>query len=80
MARKTFYLTRDQQNPLYKTRMLRAGAIDLDAGAARLYRKLGVDLADEVPGEATVPLAPPPPVAKPAAKRTRRKRKAAAKK
>lgn len=49
MARQTFYLARDVKNPLYKTRMLQAGPIELDASAARLYRKLGVELLDEAP-------------------------------
>ena len=49
MARQTYYITREQRNPLYRTRMLQAGPIVLDAGAARLYRKLGVDMSDEKP-------------------------------
>lgn len=55
MARRTYYLTREQRNPLYKTRMLQAGPIDLDESAARLYRKLGVDLSDEKPKRKVIP-------------------------
>lgn len=49
MARQTYYLAKDVRNPLYKTRMLQAGPIELDASAARLYRHLGVELSDEAP-------------------------------
>lgn len=49
MARQTFYLDRAVRHPLYKTRMLQAGPLALDASAARLYRKLGVKLLDENP-------------------------------
>jgi hypothetical protein len=52
MARQTYYITREQKNPLYRTRMLQAGPIQLDASAARLYRKLGVELSDEAPKRA----------------------------
>lgn len=82
MARQTYYITREQKNPLYRTRMLKAGPIELDASAARLYRKLGVDLSDEAPRKAAqikTELAAAEPK-KPAAKRAPRKRKAAAKK
>lgn len=82
MARQTYYVTREQKNPLYRTRMLQAGPIELDASAARLFRKLGVDLSDEAPRKAAqikTEIAASAP-AKPAAKRAPRKRKAAAKK
>lgn len=49
MARQTYYITRAQRHPLYRTRMLQAGAIELDASAARLYRKLGAELSEEQP-------------------------------
>lgn len=52
MARQTYYVTREQKHPLYKTRMLQAGPLELDASAARLYRKLGVELSDEAPRRA----------------------------
>lgn len=52
MARQTFYLHRAQRDPLYKTRMLQAGPIELDASAARLYRRLGVELSEEAPKRA----------------------------
>jgi hypothetical protein len=53
MARQTYYVTREQRHPLYRTRMLTAGqALELDSGAAALYRKLGVDMADKKPGKA----------------------------
>ena len=55
MARQTYYVTREQKHPLYRTRMLQAGPIDLDASAARLFRKLGVDLSDEAPKRAAAP-------------------------
>ena len=55
MARQTYYITREQRNPLYRTRMLQAGPIELDAGAARLYRRLGVELSDEKPKGKVVP-------------------------
>ena len=77
MARKTFYLDRAQPHPLYKTRMLQAGTLELDASAARLFRKLGVELSDEAPkraakAETTETDEAPKP--------KRRRRKAAAKK
>jgi hypothetical protein len=34
--------------------MLQAGPLELDAGAARLYRRLGVELNDEAPKARTV--------------------------
>jgi hypothetical protein len=47
MARQTYYVTREQRHPLYKTRMLTAGqALPLDASAVRLFRQLGVELSD----------------------------------
>jgi hypothetical protein len=49
MARQTFYITREQRHPLYRTRMLQAGPIELNAGAAALFRKLGVEMSDEQP-------------------------------
>jgi len=49
MARQTYYVTREQKHPLYKTRMLQAGPLELDASAARLYRRLGVDLSEQQP-------------------------------
>ena len=49
MARQTYYIPREQKHPLYRTRMLQAGPIELDAGAARLFRRLGVDLSDVKP-------------------------------
>lgn len=56
MARQTYYVTRDQRHPLYKTRMLTAGKpLELDAGAAALYRKLGVELSAERPEGRAVP-------------------------
>jgi hypothetical protein len=55
MARKTFYLDRAQPHPLYKTRMLQAGPLELDAGAAALYRKLGVEMLDEAPKKKVIP-------------------------
>jgi hypothetical protein len=61
MARQTFYLAKDVKHPLYKTRMLQAGPLELDASAARLYRRLGVDLSDEAPKRAA-PAAKPAPV------------------
>lgn len=47
MASQTYYLTRDQQHPLYRHRMLHAGPVELTRSAAYLYRKLGVELLDE---------------------------------
>jgi hypothetical protein len=87
MARQTFYLAREQRHPLYKTRMLQAGPIELDASAARLYRRLGVDLSEEAPKRAAKAEAPQPveeaapapapePAPKPAAKKAPAKRKA----
>lgn len=52
MARQTYYLAKDVRHPLYKTRMLQAGPLELDASAARLYRRLGVDLSEEAPKRA----------------------------
>jgi hypothetical protein len=52
MARKTFYITREQKNPLYPTRMLQAGPIELNTGVAALYRKLGVKISDNPPAKA----------------------------
>lgn len=52
MARQTYYVTREQKHPLYRTRMLQAGPLELDASAARLYRRLGVDLSEEAPKRA----------------------------
>lgn len=64
MARQTYYVTREQRHPLYRTRMLQAGPLELDAGAARLYRRLGVELSDEAPkraaAKAEAPTAPRP--------------------
>lgn len=81
MARQTFYLTRDQQHPLYKTRMLQAGPIELDASAARLYRKLGVKLRDEAQKRAQAAEAPKAPAeTKPAAPAAPAKAKAPARK
>jgi hypothetical protein len=60
MTRQTYYVTREQRHPLYRTRMLTAGqALELDSGAAALYRKLGVDMADEKPKGRARPLAEP---------------------
>lgn len=48
MARQTYYVTREQRHPLYKTRMLTAGqGLPLDASAYRLFRQLGVELSEE---------------------------------
>ena len=85
MARQTYYVTREQKHPLYHTRMLKAGPIELDAGAARLYRQLGVDLSDEAPRRAAKVEESPRPVevqsaVAPATKRAPRKRKATTKK
>lgn len=52
MARQTYYLAKDVRHPLYKTRMLQAGPLELDASAARLYQRLGVELSDEAPKRA----------------------------
>jgi hypothetical protein len=53
MARRTYYITRDQRHPLYRTRMLTAGQeLPLDASAFRLYRQLGVELSEEPPRKA----------------------------
>jgi hypothetical protein len=50
MARQTYYVTREQRHPLYKTRMLTAGQeLPLDASAFRLFRQLGVELSQEPP-------------------------------
>lgn len=78
MARQTYYVTREQKHPLYQTRMLKAGPIELDAGAARLYRQLGVDLSDEAPNLAAKE--PSTVDEEPVTKRAPRRRKAAAKK
>lgn len=61
MARQTYYVTREQKHPLYRTRMLQAGPLELDASAARLYRRSGVDLSEEAPKRAA-PAAKPAPV------------------
>lgn len=54
MARQTYYVTREQRHPLYKTRMLTAGqSLELDASAARLFQQLGVDMTDQPPRRAT---------------------------
>lgn len=78
MARQTYYSPREQRNPLYKTRMLQAGPIELDASAARLFRRLGVELLDEKPKAARTAAAPTAdpdlPPEKPKRKRTRRKK------
>lgn len=59
MARQTYYVARDTKHPLYKTRMLTAGqGIELDAGTARLYRQLGVEITDEKPRKAAKVEAP----------------------
>lgn len=83
MARQTFYLAKDVRHPLYKTRMLQAGPLELDASAARLYRTLGVELSEEAPMRArkvepavvefVAEAEAPKPVAKPKAKRARKK-------
>jgi hypothetical protein len=53
MARQTYYVTREQRHPLYKTRMLTAGQeLPLDASAARLFRQMGVELSEEPPRKA----------------------------
>ena len=52
MARQTYYLAKDVRHPLYKTRMLQAGPLELDASAARLYQRLGVELSEEAPKRA----------------------------
>lgn len=70
MARQTYYITRAQRHPLYRTRMLQAGAIELDASAARLYRKLGAELSEEQPAAEAPEVADEKPV--------RRRRKKAA--
>lgn len=80
MARQTYYVTREQKHPLYKTRMLQAGPLELDASAARLYRKLGVELSDEAPRRGApvraMETAPEPvaPKAAPKKKASRRKK------
>lgn len=68
MARQTFYLAKDVRHPLYKTRMLQAGPHELDASAARLYQRLGVELSEEAPKkERPAPkVEAPAPVEKPA--------------
>ena len=86
MARQTYYSTREQKHPLYRTRMLTAGQeLVLDAGAARLYRQLGVEMTDQKPrraapavGNATEPrtaenTSPDGPEAKPKSAPTRRR-------
>lgn len=80
MARQTYYVTREQKHPLYQTRMLKAGPIELDAGAARLYRQLGVDLSDEAPKRAAKAEEPRQVDEQSEAVTKRRRRKAAAKK
>jgi hypothetical protein len=95
MARQTYYVTREQRHPLYKTRMLTAGQeLPLDASAARLFRQLGVELSETHPRTVTSMaradadgsgnLLPPSPTPKPAprkaAPRKRTTRKAKAKK
>jgi len=73
MARKTFYITSDQPHPLYKTRMLQAGQIELNAGAAALYRKMGVKMSDTPPTKAAPKAEAEAAPAKPTPrKRTRR--------
>jgi hypothetical protein len=76
MARQTYYVTREQKHPLYKTRMLQAGPIELDASAARLYCRLGVDLSEEAPKRAAAPA----PVSTTTETATAPKRKAAPRK
>ena len=83
MAIKTFYVVKDMKHPLYSTRMLRAGQpLELDAGTANLYQRLGV-IADKPPAKQAVPAMSTETVhaaapAKPKAKRT--KKRATAKK
>jgi hypothetical protein len=61
MAHRTFYVTRDQRHPLYKTRMLTAGQeITLSASAARLFGQLGAELSEEAPKRAAKVEAPQP--------------------
>jgi hypothetical protein len=56
MARQTYYVSRDQRHPLYKTRMLTAGQpLELDSGAAALYARLGVEMATEKPRGRIIP-------------------------
>jgi hypothetical protein len=56
MARQTYYVSRDQRHPLYKTRMLTAGQpLELDSGAAALYERLGVEMATEKPKGRVIP-------------------------
>lgn len=81
MARQTFYIAKAQPHPLYKTRMLQAGPIELDASAARLYRQLGVKLKDEDPKAAAKTEAPAPqPTETTVAPKPKARRKAKAKK
>jgi hypothetical protein len=92
MARQTYYVTREQRHPLYRTRMLTAGqSLELDAGAAALFGKLGVELATEKPRKAApIPtteevltagvVEAPKPTPRKAAPRKRTARKSRAKK
>ena len=60
MARQTFYITKDQPNPLYKTRMLQAGEeLTLSASAHRLFSQLGVDMSEDAPKKARAAAAEP---------------------
>ena len=61
MVHRTFYVTREQRHPLYKTRMLQAGEeLTLSASAARLFSQLGVDMSDEAPKKARAAVAETP--------------------
>ena len=55
MAIKTFKVLKDMKHPLYNNRMLRAGQpLELDAGTAALYQRLGViSLRGAVPAMST---------------------------
>lgn len=84
MARKDYFVATDTPDPLYKTRMLQAGVPhSFDASAARLYRRMGVELSDQAPRKAAKAEAPveaptaeaPKATPKPKAKRATRRKK-----
>ena len=83
MAMRTLYATKDMRDPLYRTRMLKAGQpIELSGPDARLYLHLGV-ATDKKPARAQAPAAETEtkaetPIAapkKPARKRAARRKK-----
>jgi hypothetical protein len=55
MAIKTYSVLKDMRHPLYLNRMLKAGqALELDAGTANLYQRLGVIGKDPLAPRGTV--------------------------